>query len=118
MSEQSRTVVLNGSEISCNMTAMSIILSGKWKPLILWQLVDDKQRFGQLKRNLVGISPRILSRELRELETHKIISRREFPSVPPKVEYQLTAVGEKIKPALDALCDWSERYMEVFAEKK
>ena len=116
MSETTKTVLLNGERISCNMTALSIILSGKWKPLILWQLVNSTLRFGELRKNLEGISPRILSRELRELEQHGIISRREFPSVPPKVEYQLTKIGEEIKPALDALCTWSNTYLEEIGD--
>lgn len=116
MAEINKVVVLNGKRISCNMTALSIILSGKWKPLILWQLQNDTLRFGELKKNLEGISPRILSRELRELEVHKIIKRTEFPSVPPKVEYCLTQLGEKIKPAMDSLCDWSRDYVEELGE--
>lgn len=112
MNEINRAVILNGKKITCNMTALSIILSGKWKPLILWQLLPQTLRFGELRKNLEGISPRILSRELRELEEYGIVSRREYPSVPPKVEYQLTAIGKNIKPAMDALCDWSNVYME------
>ena len=112
MSEQLKTVIINGKSITCNMTALSVLLSGKWKPLILWQLSGQTLRFGELKKNLMEISPRILSRELRELETNGIISRREYPSIPPKVEYQLTPLGQKMKPSLDALCTWSEIYMD------
>jgi len=111
MSENIKTVVLNGERITCNMTALSVILSGKWKPLILWQLMENTMRFGELRRNLEGISPRILSRELRELEQHDIICRKEFPSIPPKVEYSLSEIGEQIRPAMNALCNWSETYM-------
>lgn len=116
MSENTKTVVLNGKQITCNMTALSIILSGKWKPLILWQLMENTMRFGELRRNLEGISPRILSRELRELEQHQIIGRKEYPSIPPKVEYSLTDIGERIRPAMDALCDWSRVYVDEKGE--
>lgn len=116
MSQTTKSVILNGKRISCNMTALSVILSGKWKPLIIWQLMEKTLRFGELKKNLEGISPRILSRELRELEHCKIIKRTEHPSVPPKVEYQLTEVGKQIQPAMDSLCQWSNDYIEALGE--
>lgn len=116
MSKATKSVILDGKRISCNMTALSIILRGKWKPLILWQLIDKTLRFGDLRKNLQGISARILSKELQELEEHGIVSRREYASIPPKVEYKLTKLGKKMKPAMDALCNWSSLYMEEAGE--
>ncbi|OJJ13587.1 transcriptional regulator [Alphaproteobacteria bacterium AO1-B] len=92
-------------------TALGLI-GGKWKGMILWCICRKTMRFNELHRIIPDISQRMLTKQLRELEDHKIIVRRVYPQIPPKVEYSLSAHGEALKPILDQLEDWSRSYLE------
>lgn len=81
-------------------------INGKWKPSILYQLRGGKKRFNDLHRSIAGVSQRILTLQLRELEQENLIVREVYAEVPPRVEYALTKLGETIIPLLDALADW------------
>jgi DNA-binding HxlR family transcriptional regulator len=85
-------------------------LGGKWKPLIIWILMDGKLRFGEINKILTSITERMLTRQLRELEKDGLINRKVYAEVPPKVEYSLTDKGKSVMPILEALCDWGEQY--------
>jgi DNA-binding HxlR family transcriptional regulator len=85
-------------------------LGGKWKPLIIWILMEGKLRFSEINRNLSSITERMLTRQLRELEKDGLVNRKVFAEVPPKVEYSLTEKGKCVMPILEALCDWGEKY--------
>ncbi len=85
-------------------------LGGKWKPLIIWILMDGKLRFGEINKILTSITERMLTRQLRELEKDGLINRKVYAEVPPKVEYSLTEKGKSVMPILEALCDWGEQY--------
>jgi DNA-binding HxlR family transcriptional regulator len=85
-------------------------LGGKWKPLIIWILMEGKLRFSEINRNLSSITERMLTRQLRELEKDGLVNRKVFAEVPPKVEYSLTKKGKSVMPILEALCDWGEEY--------
>lgn len=86
------------------------ILRGRWKLMILQQLVSGVNRFGALKRALKGISEKILTQHLRELERDGIISRKAYDQIPLRVEYSLTASGNSLKPIIDAMHDWGVRF--------
>lgn len=91
-------------------TALSII-SGKWKVVILWNLKEGGvKRFGELQRMTNGISQKMLTQELRDLEENGLVTRKVYPVVPPKVEYSLSETGASLKPLLDHLSKWGESY--------
>jgi len=87
------------------------ILVGKWKPIILLHLLNsDKMRFNELKRHMPGITQKMLTQQLRELEEEDIIARKIFPQVPPKVEYSITEYGKSLKPILEAMHEWGTKH--------
>ncbi len=88
------------------------VIGGKWKILILWHLKDGVKRFGELKRQIPWITQKMLTQQLRELEADKIISRKVYAQVPPKVEYSLTELGENLKPIFDYMCNWGTAYIK------
>jgi DNA-binding HxlR family transcriptional regulator len=95
----------------CPVEAALDVLGGKWKPLILWWLHQRTCRFSELRRLIPGITEKMLTQQLRELESDGIVHRRVFPVVPPKVEYSLTEHGRSLKRALRAMCDWGRIHM-------
>ena len=82
-------------------------IDGKWKVLILYQLKDGTKRFNALHKLIVGVSQRILTLQLRELEQEGLINRRIYAEVPPRVEYSLTELGDTIIPLLDNFAEWA-----------
>jgi DNA-binding HxlR family transcriptional regulator len=101
---------------NCPADAAVHVLSGKWKMLILWQLVEKPRRFGELKRSVSGITEKMLIQQLRELEDDSVIHRHDFQEIPPKVEYSLTEHGQKLKPVLDALWQWGCQHIQYCEE--
>lgn len=86
------------------------LLNGKWKLRIIWELNQQGTiRFNELQRRLKGISSVMLSKTLEELERNKIVNRRQYNEIPPKVEYSLTDLGKAIDPALQALGNWGSQ---------
>lgn len=86
------------------------VMSGKWKVLILYQLMSEGVlRFNQLRQRLPGVTQRMLTKQLREMETEGLISRLVYAEVPPRVEYRLTAQGEELRPVVDLLREWGIR---------
>ncbi len=83
--------------------------------LIFHLMTDGVQRFAELRRKTRGISDRILTRQLRELESDGIVQRDVFAEVPPRVEYSLTEYGESLRPVTDAMCQWGKRHMAAGA---
>src|ERR1700732_3983731 len=81
-------------------------IGGRWKGLILYHLFQGVKRFSQLQRSLKGISQKMLTQQLREMERDGIVQRTVYPQVPPKVEYRLTPRGQSLKPVVDAMCKW------------
>ena len=86
------------------------VIGGKWKSVILYHLIDGTKRFGELKRLYPKISQRILTLQLRELESDQIIKRTVYPEVPPKVEYSLTEFGKTLSPLVKDLKAWGQKY--------
>lgn len=89
------------------------LISGKWKLHILFLLLkEDIMRYGELKRALQGITHKMLSNQLKELEADSLITRHEYSQVPPKVEYYLSERGKSLIPALQELCKWGVDHMD------
>ncbi|MER7043475.1 MULTISPECIES: winged helix-turn-helix transcriptional regulator [Streptomyces] len=94
------------------------VVGGKWKALILWALHKGTLRFGELKRELPGVSEKMLIQQLRELEADGVVHREVYREVPPRVEYSLTELGQALNTALDSLGVWGETFMqEIIANK-
>ncbi len=96
----------------CPVEAALEVLGGKWKGLILFHLRDNTRRFNELKRLMPNITQRMLTKQLRELEADKIVHRKIFQEIPPKVEYSLTKFGLTLTPVLVALQEWGVEYIE------
>jgi DNA-binding HxlR family transcriptional regulator len=78
--------------------------------MILFHLASDRRRFSELKRLIEGISDRMLSHELKDLEASGIVTRKQFPVIPPKTEYALSALGQSLEPILVQMADWGMKY--------
>jgi DNA-binding HxlR family transcriptional regulator len=97
---------------NCPVEAAIDVIGGKWKALILWWLQQRTWRFAELRRQIPGITEKMLTQQLRELEADGIVSREVYPTVPPRVEYSLTEYGLSLKRALRAICDWGQAHIE------
>lgn len=97
----------------CNVELTIDIIGGKWKPLIIHHIGNSGViRYGELKRKIPSINERVLSRQLRELEEHELISRKVYDELPPKVEYSVTDIGKTLIPILNELGEWGKKYNE------
>jgi DNA-binding HxlR family transcriptional regulator len=94
----------------CPVSAALDIIGGKWKPMILYQLMGGKKRFSELQKLVPEATQKMLTQQLRELERDGVISRKVYPTVPPRVEYSFTAGGRTLRPVLRALCNWSNSF--------
>lgn len=93
---------------SCVVKTLKIIGS-KWTILILFELCGGTKRFGQLQKNLSGISTKTLSERLKQLERGGVVTKKIYPEIPPRVEYSLTKKGESLKDIIDKMQEWGER---------
>jgi DNA-binding HxlR family transcriptional regulator len=103
----------------CPVAAFQRIISGKYKLRILWDLKEGPLRYGELRNGLLRgaigtkeIAPRVLSRELKALAESGLIARKDFQTVPPKVEYSLTRMGRGLVPVITEMRKWSHRHLE------
>ncbi len=96
--------------IHCPAEVTLRIIGGRWKVLILYQLFAGVKRFSELQRSIAGITQKMLTQQLRELERDGIVQRTVYPQVPPKVEYRLTEHGETLKPVVNAMCKWGVQH--------
>lgn len=87
------------------------VIGGKWKMPILWRLKDRSWRFNELRRSLKHVSDRVLTKQLRELEAHGLVTRTVHPVVPPHVDYAITEMGESALPAITTLREWGIHYL-------
>lgn len=95
----------------CPVEATLELIGGKYKALILWHLAEGKLRFSQLRNQIKGVTPKMLTQQLRELESQALVHREVFAVVPPKVEYSLTELGKSLMPLLVAMRDWGSSYL-------
>ena len=90
------------------------MIGGRWKPVIIFLLLqNDVLRFGELKNTIEGVTQRMLTNQLRELEIDKVVHREVYAQVPPKVEYSLTEYGRTLKPIMLSMRDWGSEHMNV-----
>ena len=94
----------------CPVATTVQLIGNKWKLLIIRNLLQRPWRFNELQKNLEGISQKVLTDSLRSMEADGIITRTVYPEVPPRVEYALSELGESMRPILDSLREWGEKY--------
>jgi len=95
---------------SCPVETTLQVIAGRWKMVILYHLFEDTQRFSSLRRAIPGVTQKMLTQQLRELERDGVVSRRVYAEVPPRVEYSLTPLGRSLEPVMDAMCRWGTRH--------
>ena len=94
----------------CPVETTLMIIGDKWKVLILRDLMNGTMRFGELKKSIGHVSQKVLTAQLRDMESKGLVTRQVFAEVPPRVEYTLTDTGYSLKPVLDVLRHWGEAY--------
>lgn len=95
---------------ACTVDVTLKVLGGKWKPVILWYVSRGTIRFNQLHRQITGITQKMLTQQLRELEKDGLILRTVYPEVPPRVEYSITEYGTSLRPVLRAMSEWGRTH--------
>jgi DNA-binding HxlR family transcriptional regulator len=98
---------------NCDVDTCLELIAGKWKPLILWKLSQySSMRFGEFQHAIPGITKKMLTQQLRELERDHLISRTVYEAVPPKVEYALSGFGQTLRPVLEATAQWGQSHKQ------
>ena len=97
----------------CPIEATVALIGGKWKTVILWTLKDGKVRFNKLMSEIPDISPKMLTKQLRELERDGIVERKMYPEIPPRVEYGLTPLALSLVPILGQMAQWGMANLEL-----
>ena len=103
-------ITIQGRTYSCPVEVTLEIIGGRWKSVVLYHLLTRTQRFGELRKLLPGVTQRMLTLQLRELEKDGVIHREVYREIPPKVEYSLTEFGRSLEPILRSLLVWGEQY--------
>lgn len=85
------------------------VISGRWKVMVIYWLLQGERRFNQLQRDLGGITHRTLAKQLKEMEADGLVERRDHGEIPPRVDYRLTPLGRSLEPVLMAMQDWAEK---------
>lgn len=97
---------------ACPVETTLMLISDRWKVLILRDLMDGTKRFGELKRSVGSVSQKVLTSNLRSMEETGLLTRKVYAEVPPRVEYTLTETGYSLKPILDAMVAWGTEYKQ------
>ena len=105
-------------EYDCPVKLTTDVIGGKWKPLILFYLETGTKRFGELGKLIPGMTKKMLTQHLRDLERDEVISRKVYAVVPPKVEYSLTKHGESLKPILKLMSAWGTKHRKRYGIAK
>lgn len=105
-------------EFYCPVKLTADVIDGKWKPSILFYLETGTKRFGELRKRIPGLTKKMLTQHLRELERDQIIHRKVYAVVPPKVEYSLTRHGESLKPILKLMSAWGTKHRARYGTPK
>ena len=103
---------------ACPVETTLMLISDRWKVLIIRDLLDGTKRFGELKRSVGNISQKVLTANLHALEESGLLTRKVYPEVPPRVEYTLTETGYSLKPILDAMKEWGTNYKNSVGDRE
>ena len=96
----------------CPVEATVKLMGGKYKPVILWNLIYGPMRYSGIHRLAPNATDKVLSQQLKELESDGLINKKIYPEVPPRTEYTLTEFGKSLFPVLNAMCDWGKEYIK------
>ena len=112
--------MINSSELpACPVETTLMLIGDKWKVLILRDLMSGTKRFGELKKSVSGISQKVLTSNLRDMEENGLLSREVFPEVPPRVEYTLTERAQSFIPQAESLIAWAQNNMaDIMADRE
>ncbi|MCO5359402.1 helix-turn-helix domain-containing protein [Staphylococcus pasteuri] len=102
---------------NCPVEAVISLIGGKYKPIILWYLLNNTLRFNEIQRLLPQASPKMLSQQLKELQKEGFIEKVIYPEVPPKTEYYMTDYGKTLEHILNEMCNWGEEFMRDYIVK-
>ena len=97
---------------ACPAETTLLLISDRWKVLIVRDLMDGTKRFGELKKSIGNVTQKVLTANLRSMEDNGLLTRKVYAEVPPKVEYTLTETGYSLKPVLDSMIAWGFAYKE------
>lgn len=100
----------------CPVETTLMMISDKWKVLIIRELLPGTKRFNEIHHSIDGVSQKVLTQKLREMESDSLLERKVYAEVPPKVEYSLTELGKSLGPVLDSLKEWGEMYKRMESE--
>ncbi|MBO8416496.1 MAG: helix-turn-helix transcriptional regulator, partial [Proteobacteria bacterium] len=103
---------IDRSTIACPVELTMSLISNKWKTLIIRNLLSGRKRFSELSKGLPGISQKVLTANLRELERDGLVLRTVYPEVPPRVEYELTEIGMSLKQIIEVMLVWGCSYQQ------
>ena len=106
-------IKLNSTDLTCPFTTAQKVLSGKYALMIIFHLKDGPVRFNELLRKFDGLTHASLTKQLRQLESFRLIHREVYNQVPPKVEYSLTDLGKQLFPTIDGLTEWGSEYIKT-----
>ena len=112
------TIQIATTQSQCPLTDLVDMIGGRWKVLALWRLIDGCKRFTELRRSMPGVTQKMLTQQLRQLEEDGLVTRKIYPQVPPKVEYRLTKTGEALCTLLVTLADWATLHMPALEAGK
>lgn len=118
MKKENSTNSINQKIINatCGTAVTLALISGRWKPNILWQLLEGKLRYGDIKKRIPNISERMLAMQLKEMEADGLVTRTVHAEVPPRVDYELTNLGLSMEPMLRSIDEWGDSYREAIKE--
>ncbi len=115
------TTISEICDTGCGLNATLRIISGKWKPLVLFFLRGGPKRYGELKRLIPGVSDKVLIQQLKDLEADQVLARTDYKEVPPRVDYTLTPLGRSLADAIIPLCTWgtenAAQMADIFAKR-
>jgi DNA-binding HxlR family transcriptional regulator len=112
------TVCNCGDRSDCPVNLAISLVSNKWKDFIIRYLLDGKKRFGELQRDITGISQKVLTDNLRQMEKDGLLTRKVYAEVPPHVEYQLSELGESFCEVLESVAQWGLHYQKLVRDGK
>ena len=114
--QDKKVLYYHKKEYVCSLELAMDIIGGKWKPMMIFHLRGGAMRSSDLQRALHGISGKMFTQTIRELERHRIVERTVYPVVPPKVEYRLTPLGVSVVPVVEDMAAWGAKFGEAMGD--